>query len=302
MATEIDIFNSNNNETGREQNISGSLNDLNQNNASLPLSISKSREKRMTKLLLVGIILPLSVLLNIQSSEIPAWYNKKTKEPVDFPLYIRNIRILGQIAGAIATIALFLKSVHIGSTFRILKWRLNKKHRGVVMIVGASIQCLCSIVILIYYYRNYRNYADEYVSGEVGYFTIQSIILSLLTIIFLSKDANKRNRLFRQFGVKPKNRLSYMQRQLIVLEILGIFYTIIGGLLYSKLENWSFNDAVYFSVTTLMTCGSGDYSPDSFIGRFALMIYSIPGILLTTYTVYSIYIVILIFFLCIFFI
>jgi len=34
-----------------------------------------------------------------------------------------------------------------------------------------------------------------------------------------------------------------MQRQLIVLEILEIFYTILGGLLFSKLENWSFNDS-----------------------------------------------------------
>ena len=34
-----------------------------------------------------------------------------------------------------------------------------------------------------------------------------------------------------------------MQRQLIVLEITDIFYTLIGGLLFSKLENWSFNDS-----------------------------------------------------------
>jgi len=34
-----------------------------------------------------------------------------------------------------------------------------------------------------------------------------------------------------------------MQRQLIVLEITVIFYTIIGGLLFSKLENWTFNDS-----------------------------------------------------------
>jgi hypothetical protein len=293
--TEIDILNSDLNNVQNLQNSSninsGDLIHNNSNNGT-PLSISKSREKRMTKLLLVGIILPFSVLLNIQSSEIPAWYNKKTKEPVYFPSYIVILRVIGQIAGAIATIALLLKSVHIGSSFRILKWRLYRKHRGVIMIVGALVQCFCSIVILVYYYRNYRNYVDEYISSEVGYFTIQSIILSILSIILLSKDATKRNRIFRQSGVKPKNRLSYMQRQLIVLEILEIFYTILGGLLFSKLENWSFNDSVYFTVTTLMTCGSGDYSPDSFFGQFALMVYSIPGILLTTYTVYSIYSVI----------
>jgi len=71
MATEIDILNS---DINNEQNVLNSTNTLIQNDT--PLSISKSREKRMTKLLLVGIILPFSVFNNIQSSEIPAWYNK----------------------------------------------------------------------------------------------------------------------------------------------------------------------------------------------------------------------------------
>ena len=71
MATEIDILNS---DINNEQYVLNSTNTLIQNDT--PLSISKSREKRMTKLLLVGIILPFSVFNNIQSSEIPAWYNK----------------------------------------------------------------------------------------------------------------------------------------------------------------------------------------------------------------------------------
>jgi len=304
MATEIDILNSDINEQTNYNTINNNREDLMQNNKNNinnndnnispnSLSISKSREKRMTKLLIVGLILPFSVLLNIQSSEIPAWYKKKTKEPIYFPSSVVWVRIFGQFAGAIATIALLLKSVHIGSSFTILKWRLYKKHRGVIMIISASIQCLCSMVILVYYYKNYHNYSDDYIpAGEVSYFTISSIILSLLSVILLSKDANKRNRIFRQSGQKPKNRLSYMQRQLIVLEIVAIFYLIIGGLIFSKLEGWTFNDAVYFSIITLMTCGTGDYSPTTFIGRMILILYAIPGILITAYTVYSIYSVI----------
>jgi hypothetical protein len=306
MATEIDILNSDINEQTNYNSINNNREDLIQNNKNNigngnnnnnitpnPLSISKSREKRMTKLLIVGLILPFSVLLNIQSSEIPAWYKKKTKEPIYFPSSVVWVRIFGQFAGTIATIALLLKSVHIGSSFTILKWRLYKKHRGVIMIIGAIVQCLCSMFILFYYYENYRNYSNDYVpAGEVSYFTISSIVLSFFSAVLLSKDANKRNRIFRQSGQKPKNRLSYMQRQLIVLEIVVILYIIIGGLIYSKLEGWTFNDAVYFSIITLMTCGTGDYSPNSFAGRLILIIYAIPGILLTAYTVYSIYSVI----------
>jgi len=89
MATEIDILNSDINEQTNYNSINNNREDLIQNNKNNigngnnnnnitpnPLSISKSREKRMTKLLIVGLILPFSVLLNIQSSEIPAWYKK----------------------------------------------------------------------------------------------------------------------------------------------------------------------------------------------------------------------------------
>jgi len=64
---------------------------------------------------------------------------------------------------------------------------------------------LCSIILLIYYYKNFPKNTEEYKSSEVDYFTIQSIILSILTIILLSKDVNKRNRIFRQYGLKPKS-------------------------------------------------------------------------------------------------
>jgi len=61
------------------------------------------------------------------------------------------------------------------------------------------------MIILVYYYKNY-NYGDDYIpAGEVSYFTLSSIILSFLSVVLLSKDANKRNRIFRQSGQKPKS-------------------------------------------------------------------------------------------------
>jgi len=112
MATEIDILNSNVNEQNNYNSINDNQEDLihnyndvdntNINNHVLPnsMSISKSREKRMTKLLIVGLILPLSVLLNIQSSEIPAWYKKvllkkkkKKKKKIYIYIYIYIMKL-----------------------------------------------------------------------------------------------------------------------------------------------------------------------------------------------------------------
>lgn len=247
----------------------------------------------MAVLLIVGIILPLSVLINFESSELPAWNNKKTNEPIPLSFCLYIVQIVGQIAGIIATIALFLKCLHIGSTFWILKWKFYKKHRGYIMIICAFIQSLCLTIILLNYVFDYEKLVNDYIPSEYLFFNIQSMLLSFLAALLLTKDVKGRHEIYKQFGVKPaQKKIPLIQRQLIVLEILVITYILIGGVLFSSIEDWSFNNSVYFSIITLVTCGTGDFSPSTVLGRTIMIIYSIPGILLTAYSVYSIYSVI----------
>ena len=64
-----------------------------------------------------------------------------------------------------------------------------------------------------------------------------------------------------------------------------IFFMIIaiGGVIYSNLEGWKFVDAAYFSAVTITTLGYGDFVPQTQIGKFFTIIFSMSGIALGLY-------------------
>ncbi|MFT5056870.1 MAG: voltage-gated potassium channel [Pseudoalteromonas distincta] len=57
-----------------------------------------------------------------------------------------------------------------------------------------------------------------------------------------------------------------------LLVILG------GSMTYHYLENWSWVDAIYFSVVTLTTVGFGDFAPKTDGGKIFTIFYIIIGI------------------------
>lgn len=52
----------------------------------------------------------------------------------------------------------------------------------------------------------------------------------------------------------------------------------LGTVFYHFVENWTWIDSIYFSVTTLTTVGLGDLSPQSDIGKIFTIFYIIVGI------------------------
>ena len=53
-------------------------------------------------------------------------------------------------------------------------------------------------------------------------------------------------------------------RELLVTTFFVIF---LGSTIYHYLENWSWVDAIYFSVVTLTTVGFGDFAPKTDGGK-----------------------------------
>jgi len=56
-----------------------------------------------------------------------------------------------------------------------------------------------------------------------------------------------------------------------------IFLSIIGiqALVFSRLEQWSYADGIYFSIQTALTIGYGDYTPSSAAGKVLVFPFAI---------------------------
>ncbi|EMC98179.1 hypothetical protein BAUCODRAFT_66900 [Baudoinia panamericana UAMH 10762] len=75
-------------------------------------------------------------------------------------------------------------------------------------------------------------------------------------------------------------QLNASQRTLMLQTMLFVAYLLLGALVFSKIEGWSFLNAVYWADVTLLTVGVGDYSPMTSVGRGLLIPYALCGILI----------------------
>ena len=83
-------------------------------------------------------------------------------------------------------------------------------------------------------------------------------------------------------GHYPKEfRLTPSQRTLMLQTISFMFYMLLGALIFSRIEGWSYLDAVYWADFTLLTVGvGGEYVPKTHAGRSLLFFYAIGGVIM----------------------
>lgn len=80
-------------------------------------------------------------------------------------------------------------------------------------------------------------------------------------------------------GHYAKNfNLSVAQRTLMLQTMSFFTYLLLGALVFSHIEGWTFLTAVYWADVTLLTVGIGDYSPSTHTGRSLLIPFAIGGI------------------------
>lgn len=165
-------------------------------------------------------------------------------------------------------------------------WEWRPPVTTVVLIVGSAIACLSSftIVILLYYYNN-------------SWLSVRAIMCSLLMLLSTSafgwvsmRGKAELMEPFRAYSSQSGRGFTEYQAQLVVVTIAFVWYTIAGAFLFSyALENgWTFEDGVYFAISTLTTIGLGDLTVKTPAGRSILPIYSIFGLSLFAMLIYSI--------------
>lgn len=116
---------------------------------------------------------------------------------------------------------------------------------------------------------------DEYVWSQAFYYGIWAAILyfivaSLMAVTFCGAWSGHYDKDFN---------LTNSQRTLMLQTIAVLAYLLIGALVFSKIEDWPYLDAVYWADVTLFTIGFGDFAPKTQLGRGLLIPYALVGII-----------------------
>ncbi|KAK4241509.1 outward-rectifier potassium channel TOK1 [Achaetomium macrosporum] len=117
--------------------------------------------------------------------------------------------------------------------------------------------------------------SDQFVWSQAFYYGIYSAVLyflvaSLMVVTYMGAHA----------GRYPKDfMLTPSQRTLMLQTIMFLLYLLLGALLFSKLEGWTYLDGVYWAAVTLFTVGFGDFYATKGVSRGLLIPYSLIGII-----------------------
>jgi hypothetical protein len=82
-------------------------------------------------------------------------------------------------------------------------------------------------------------------------------------------------------------QLSLVQRQLIILTISSVVYISVVSFIYTQVEKWPFEFALYWCIVSFTTIGFGDYSPKTVMGMILVPPMTFIGIGLIGITMWS---------------
>ena len=118
--------------------------------------------------------------------------------------------------------------------------------------------------------------SEDRALGQAFYYAIMSASLYFIVASLMC---------FTVFGVyrdkiPEKFELTTSQRTLMLQTIAYLVYLMVGAAVFAHVESWTYLDTVYWANYTLLTVGTGDYSPTTHTGRGLLFPFSIFGIVI----------------------
>ncbi|KAI8854138.1 hypothetical protein BC829DRAFT_243023 [Chytridium lagenaria] len=237
--------------------------------------------------LLMGLLLPMATFFNIQSITVPSWvhlaWNNTLNDHASSPQPhgIFTLLVISWVSvgfGVLGTGALFVRMLE-----RKIKWATR------LMLLGAFCQGILAsfaCITLVVWALGPDNdgqlpvrYSEGIAFGLLG--AMSSLTVACLG--FYQLHLNKG-----QLYEWTLYQLSPSQRQVTLLLIATITYIVMGGLLYSSIEGWDFDDATYWAVVTFTTIGFGDLVPKTILGKLLLPIFAPIGVVLVAFNIYAV--------------
>lgn len=116
---------------------------------------------------------------------------------------------------------------------------------------------------------------DSFVWSQAFFYGIYSAVLyfavaSLMLVTFVGAQAGRYE---KDFTLTPS------QRTLMLQTISFLTYLLLGSLVFSRIEDWNYLNAMYWAAVTLFTVGFGDITPETALGKALLFPYALVGII-----------------------
>jgi potassium channel subfamily K, other eukaryote len=118
--------------------------------------------------------------------------------------------------------------------------------------------------------------SEQHALSQAFYYGILASILYLIiaSLMVFTVVGAYRDHYKKEFS------LTTAQRTLMIQTVLFMMYLLLGALVFKHVENWQYEDAVYWADFTLLTIGLGvPFAPVTHLGRLLLFPFAIGGIL-----------------------
>jgi potassium channel subfamily K len=153
------------------------------------------------------------------------------------------------------------------------------------MLVGSLGQGIFALCANLYFFF-FSTIPQGFIMTEAPFYSLMTAIASFTSATLLIQQ-QIRNQRQNHYSYTLLD-LSPSQRQLILLTMSSILYTVVMADIYAYIENWSFDEGLYWVVSTLTTIGFGDLVPKTNLGRALLPPLAFFGVCLVGSIIWSV--------------
>ncbi|KAH6593371.1 hypothetical protein BASA61_004317 [Batrachochytrium salamandrivorans] len=232
--------------------------------------------------LLAGILIPLATFLNMQSVSVPGWTCEAllARSTPTTDTHLGSLRKVAEPVCRRSMLILFLSFLSLGFGilattclfFRMLEKKIKWMTR--LIILGGWGQGVTAVLTSIVFYLFSGKTISESYTAAVTYNAVSALVSLISATLFTYHHYTNQ----QQWYSYTLYELSLSQRQLTLLMITSLFYLTLSASIYSWIEDWIFDDALYWAIASFSTIGFGDFAPKTTTGRVLLPPVTVIGI------------------------